>query len=181
MKELQEDLERVLFDGEAIQRRVDELAAQISQDYASGDLALVTIMRGGLFFLTDLSRRLTIRHTFDVVGASSYGPHVESSGQVLVTKDVEVPLQGRDVLLVEDIYDTGRTLRVVRDLLLARGPRSLEICSLLVKNCPRTAEIPIRYIGFHIPNVFVVGYGLDYAEQYRHLSCIGVLKPEIYR
>ncbi|MCX7012551.1 MAG: hypoxanthine phosphoribosyltransferase [Candidatus Sumerlaeota bacterium] len=180
MTDMMSDLEKVLFDGETINQRIAELADEISRDYTDGELVLVTVLRGGLIFLADLSRRISIRHTFDVVGATSYGPHVESSGQVLITKDVEVPLQGRDVLLVEDIYDTGRTLHVVRDLLQVHDPRSLEICSLLVKDRPRSQEIPIKYIGFHIPNVFVVGYGLDYDEQYRHLNCVGVLKKEIY-
>jgi hypoxanthine phosphoribosyltransferase len=174
------DLQDILYDHEAIKRRVGELADEISSDYASGNLILVTILRGGLIFLSDLSRSLSISHTYDVVGASSYGPHAESSGQVLITKDIEISLREKDVLLVEDIYDTGRTLRVVRDLMQVHGPKSLEICSLLVKDHPRSHEVPIKYVGFHIPNLFVVGYGLDYEEQYRHLSCIGVLKPEIY-
>jgi hypoxanthine phosphoribosyltransferase len=174
------DLDHVIFTREEIERRTVELAADISTDYASGDLVLVTILRGGLIFLADLSRQISISHTFDVVGAASYGPRSESSGQVLITKDVEVPLQGRDIILVEDIYDTGRTLRVVRDLLHVHDPRSLEICSLLVKDRPRAKEIPIKYIGFSVPDVFVVGYGLDYNERYRHLDCIGVLKPEVY-
>lgn len=180
MKRLFNDLQETLFDREAIQKRVAELAAEISKDYASGDLVLITILRGGLIFLADLSRQLTLRHTFDVVGASSYGPHSESAGQVLITKDVEIKLQGKDILLVEDIYDSGRTLRVVRDLLQVHGPHSIEVCSLIVKDRPLAFEIPIKYVGFHIPNVFVVGYGLDYNEQYRHLDCVGVLKPEIY-
>ena len=180
MKDIMNDLQEILFEREAIQQRVDELAEQITNDYESGDLVLITILRGGLIFLADLSRKLKLRHTFDVVGASSYGQHTESSGQVLITKDVEIRLQGKDILLVEDIYDTGRTLRVVRDLLQVHGPRSIEICSLFVKDRPRSYEMPIRYVGFQIPNVFVVGYGLDYNEQYRHLDCLGVLKPEIY-
>ena len=180
MNRLMNDLQEILFDDETVQKRIDELAEEISRDYASGELVLITILRGGLIFLADLSRRLKIRHTFDVVGASSYGTHSESSGQVLITKDVEIKLQGKDILLVEDIYDSGRTLRVVRDLLQVHGPRSIEVCSLIVKDRPRTYEIPIKYVGFRIPNVFVVGYGLDYNEQYRHLNCVGVLKPEIY-
>jgi len=180
MIRLLNDLQEVLFDRPTIDRRVGELAEQISAEYADGDLVLITILRGGLIFLADLSRRLTIPHTFDVVGASSYGTHTESSGQVLITKDVEIKLHGKDILLVEDIYDTGRTLRVVRDLLQVHGPKSVEVCSLIVKERPRTYEVPIRYVGFTIPNVFVVGYGLDYNENYRHLDCVGVLKPEIY-
>jgi len=180
MKNIMNDLQEILFDRETIQRRVQELADQITADYASGDLVLITILRGGMIFLADLSRGLKLRHTYDVVGAASYGQHSESAGQVLITKDVEIRLQGKDILLVEDIYDTGRTLRVVRDLLQVHGPKSIEICSLLVKNRPRAYDMPIRYVGFEIPNVFVVGYGLDYDEQYRHLDCVGILKPEIY-
>lgn len=180
MSDMREDLSEVLFDAEAIDSKVTELAELISTDYAGKDLTLVAILRGALIFMADLSRRLTIPHAFDVVGAASYGSGTHSSGQVLITKDVEIPLQDRNVLLVEDIYDTGRTLRVVRDLLQVHGPRSLEICSFLIKDRPRDVSIPIKYAGFEIPNRFVVGYGLDYDEQYRHLPCIGVLKPEIY-
>ncbi len=175
-----DDLERVIYTREQIDKRTSELGAEISADYASGDVVLITILRGGLIFLADLSRQVSIPHTFDVVGAASYGPRTESSGQVHITKDVEVPLRGRDIILVEDIYDTGRTLRVVRDLLHVHDPRSLEICALLVKDRPRIQEMSIKYVGFTVPDVFVVGYGLDYNEQYRHLDCIGVLKPEIY-
>ena len=180
MRQALDDLERVLFDKASIDRKVEELAAEISRDYESDDLVLVTVLRGGIFFLADLSRKLSIRHTFDLVGASSYGDRAQSDGQVLITKDVEIPLADRNVLLVEDIYDTGETMKVVCDLLRVHGPKSLEICALLIKDRPRRHELPVRYAGFHVPNVFVVGYGLDYGERYRHLNCIGVLKPEIY-
>lgn len=179
-KDLRADLAEVLFEPEAISLRVKDLASQISEDYGEADLVLVTVLRGGLIFLADLSRHLALPHTYDVIGASSYGPHAESTGQVLITKDVEIPLHGRDVLLVEDIYDTGATMRVVLDLLRVHAPRSLEICSFLVKDRPRETPIPIKYVGFTIPNRFVVGYGLDFDERYRHLDCVGILKPEIY-
>lgn len=174
------DLEKVLFSKEQIDQRVEELAQQITKDYQGKDLVLISILKGGIIFLADLTRRISIKHSFDVVGATSYGQSHFSSGQVIISKDVDINISDRDVLLIEDIYDTGRTLKVVRDLILLHSPRSLEICTFLYKEKRHQFELPVKYIGFSIPNVFVVGYGLDYREKYRHLNYIGVLKKEVY-
>jgi len=175
------DLEYVLFPEDKIEQRIAELSSEIVRDYQGKNLVLVGILKGGIIFLSDLTRRIPIPHSYDIVGASSYGDGITSSGHVIITKDVEIPLKDRDVLLIEDIYDTGTTLKVVKDLLLVHGPRSLEICALLWKEKKnRRYDIPIRYIGFSVPDVFVVGYGLDYNEKYRNLRCIGVLKKEFY-
>ncbi len=180
--ELFQDLERVLFTREEIARRVAELGRQISEDYRGKPLVLISILKGGIIFLSDLMRSITIPHAFDLVGASSYRGGASSSGKVIITKDAELDLRGKHVLIVEDILDTGHTLNVVCELLRIQGPASLEICCLLNKKRVRERELrqPLRYVGFEIPDEFVVGYGLDYGERYRNLSCIGVLKPEVY-
>lgn len=175
------DIKEVLITKEEIQKKIDELAKQISRDYQSGELVLVSILKGGVIFLADLSRKLTIDHSFDMVGAMSYGSSTTSSGNVIITKDIDIEVTGKDVLLIEDIYDTGRTLRAVRDLIMLHSPRQIDICVLLYKEKKnRAVELPIKYIGFHIPDVFVVGYGLDYSEKYRNLEYIGVLKESVY-
>jgi hypoxanthine phosphoribosyltransferase len=177
---LQQNISRILFSKEEIGRRVHDLGQEIARDYSGRDLMLVSILKGGVVFLADLTRAIEIPHGYDMVGAASYGTSVVSSGQVTITKDVDTNLLGRDVIVIEDIYDTGRTLKVVCDLLKLHNPRSLEICALLVKHKRREFDVTVRYTGFHIPDEFVVGYGLDYAEHYRNLPFIGVLKPEIY-
>ena len=178
--ELYTDLERVLHSEDEIQIRVRELGKQISEDYAGKPLVLISILKGGIVFLADLMRSITIPHAFDLMGASSYKGTTRSSGKVIITKDAELDLRGKHVLLVEDILDTGITLNVICELLKIQDPLSLEICCLLNKCRDRTVSIPLRYTGFEIPDEFVVGYGLDYREHYRNLSCIGVLKPEVY-
>ncbi len=177
----EKNLQRVLLTREQIAERVRELGAEISRDYRDRDLVLISVLKGGVIFLADLTRAIDIPHAFDLVGAASYGTSTVSSGQVTITKDVDINLLGRDVLLIEDIFDTGRTLKVVCDLIRLRNPRSLEICSLLVKDKPREFDIPVRYRGFDIPDEFVVGYGLDFNEQCRNFDCIGVLRPEVYQ
>ncbi len=178
---MESDLESVLFTEEQIRIRAKELADEISRDYQGRDLVLISILKGGIIFLADLSRLLTIPHSYDMVGASSYGARTSSSGHVIITKDVDVPLKDRDILLIEDIYDSGNTLFVVRELLDVHTPRSVEICAFLWKEKKeRVREIPVKYIGFQIPDVFVVGYGLDYNQKYRNLPCIGILKKEMY-
>lgn len=180
--ELYRDLSRVLFTREQLQKRVAELGRQISDDYRGKPLVLISILKGGIVFLSDLMRSITIPHAFDLVGASSYRGGTSSSGKVIITKDAELDLSNKDVLIVEDILDTGHTLSVVCELLRIQGPSSLEICCLLNKRRVRERELrkPLKYVGFEIDDEFVVGYGLDYKERYRNLSCIGVLKPEIY-
>ena len=174
------DLQSVLYTPEDIQRRVDELGAQISSDYRGKDLVLISILKGGIIFLADLMRSISIPHAFDLVGSSSYRGGVASSGKVVITKDVELDLRGKDILLVEDILDTGNTLAVICELLRIQAPASLEICCLLHKKREQKFQIPLKYTGFEIPDEFVVGYGLDYRERYRNLRCIGILKPEVY-
>jgi hypoxanthine phosphoribosyltransferase len=176
----QQDLERVLFSREMIAERVHELGQQISKDYQGKNLVLVGILKGGILFLSDLSRELSIPHQFDLVGAESYKGGTQPTPEVRITKDIDLSIEGRDVLLVEDIYDTGNTLRVLRDMLKIYRPASIEICALLSKRKNRSEKMDLKYVGFDIDDVFVVGYGLDYKERYRNLRCIGVLHPEFY-
>lgn len=177
---LMNDLESVLIDEAALSKRCAELGEEISRDYAGRDLVLISILKGGIFFLADISRQISVPHQLELVGASSYkGGTVQAAG-VRITKDVEQNLRGRDVLLIEDIYDTGNTLHVVYELLQIHRPNSIEICSLLRKHKPHAQRLAVKYLGFDIEDVFVVGYGLDYKEIYRNLPCIGVLKPELY-
>ena len=175
-----QDLERVLYSEEDIRNRIADLGRQISADYAGKDLVLISILKGGILFLADLTRAITIPHAFDLMGASSYKGR-SSSGKVIITKDTELDLRGKHVLLVEDILDTGHTLSVIIELLKIQDPASVEICCLLNKQRERKLTVPLKYTGFEIPDEFVVGYGLDYNEHYRNLSGIGILKPEIYR
>ena len=178
-KKLSQDLERVLYSEEQIRERVSELGRQISKDYEGKSLVLISILKGGILFLADLTRAITIPHAFDLMGASSYKGS-QTSGKVIITKDTELDLQGKDVLLVEDILDTGHTLSVIIELLKIQDPASVEICCLLNKKRERKLGVPLKYTGFEIADEFVVGYGLDYNEHYRNLSGIGILKPEIY-
>jgi hypoxanthine phosphoribosyltransferase len=178
--ELFRDLARVLYTREQIAQRVAELGRQISNDYRGKPLVLISVLRGGIMFLTDLMRSITIPHAFDLIGASSYRGGTSTTGKVIITKDVELDLRGKHIVIVEDILDTGHTLSVVCELMRIQEPASLEICCLLNKKHERVFKIPLKYTGFEIPDEFVVGYGLDYKEHYRNLSCIGVLKPEVY-
>ncbi|MGI8907033.1 MAG: hypoxanthine phosphoribosyltransferase [Candidatus Sumerlaeaceae bacterium] len=179
-KELYQDLKSVLYTHEQLQQRVAQLGRQISEDYRGKPLVLISILKGGIVFLADLMRAVTIPHAFDLMGASSYKGGTTTSGKVVITKDAELDLRGKHLLLVEDILDTGHTLNVICELLRIQDPASLEICCLLNKLRTRDKDIPLKYTGFEIPDEFVVGYGLDYKEYYRNLSCIGVLKPEVY-
>lgn len=178
--DLNMDLEKVLFSRERIAERVQELGHQISTDYQGKELVLIGILKGGILFLSDLSREIEIPHQFDLVGAESYKGGTRPTEEIRITKDVDLSIQGKHVLLVEDIYDTGNTLRVLREMLQIYRPQSIEICALLAKRKPRPHPIAIKYVGFEIDDVFVVGYGLDYKERYRNLRCIGVLHPEFY-
>jgi hypoxanthine phosphoribosyltransferase len=169
---------KILLDERQIQRRILDLGRRISQDYAGRDLVLIGILKGSVIFLADLMRAITIPHTFDLIGASSYGNQTASSGQVTITKDVTVDLRGKDILLVDDIYDSGRTLKVLMGLLELHHPASIEAACLIVKECPRHDEVAVRYAGFSLPDLFIVGYGLDYAERYRNLRCLVAYDPE---
>ncbi len=181
MHRLQDDIAQILVSSDAIQARCKELAAQISADYADKDLLLVCILKGGVIFLSDLSRALTIPHSIDFMAISSYGgTRTESSGVVRILMDLNTSIENRHVLIVEDIIDTGRTLQYITENLATRDPASLRICTLLNKPDRREVEIDLHYVGFNIPNEFVVGYGLDFGELYRNLPYIGVLKEELY-
>lgn len=175
------DILRILISREVLSARVSELGAQISADYAGRDLFLVAVLKGSVVFLADLIRTITIPHRIDFMATSSYGASTQSSGVVQILKDLEDSIEGQNVLVVEDIIDSGHTLAYLRRLLLARNPASLRICSLLDKKERREADVPVDYTGFVIPNEFVVGYGLDFNELYRNLPFIGVLKPEKYQ
>lgn len=161
-----------------LQKRVKELAQQISKDYAGRDLLIVAVLKGSFIFLADLIRELDYHVAVDFTGISSYGASTQSSGEVRITKDLEQSVSGRHVLLVEDIVDTGLTLRYLVDALRARQPASLKVCALLDKPARRRVRIGLDYYGFIIPNAFVVGYGLDYNEKYRGLPYVGVLEEE---
>lgn len=174
------DIERVLLDTEAVRARVSELGAQLSADYAGKKPVLIGILKGSVPFMADLMRAMTEDHTIDFMGASSYSGEA-SSGVVRLTLDLRESISGRDVLVVEDIIDTGLTLSYLRQNLLTRQPRSLELVTLLDKPDCRKVNISPKYCGFRIPNEFVVGYGLDYNEAYRHLPYIGVLKKSAVR
>lgn len=177
---LRRNIAKVLIDEKSLQDKVRELGQQITRDYCDKDLLLLCILKGGIVFLTDLMRNIDIPHEIEFMAISSYGAATESSGVVRIVMDLERSIQGREVLIVEDIVDTGNTLSYVKSLLQTRGPKSLRICSLLSKPSRREVDITLDYIGFEIPNEFVVGYGLDFNGHYRNLPFIGILRPELY-
>jgi hypoxanthine phosphoribosyltransferase len=168
----------VLVPDEDLQRRVAELGAEISRDYAGRDLVMVGVLKGALLFIADLMRQLTVPCEVDFMAVSSYGSSTDSSGVVRILKDLDAPIEGRDVLIVEDIIDSGLTLQYLLRNLRARNPGSLEVCALLTKPARRRVELPIRYVGFEIPDRYVIGYGLDYAQRYRNLSYVAVLNEQ---
>lgn len=173
-----EDIAEVLLSPARLRGRVRALGRRISRDYADRDLHLITVLRGGLFFLTDLARAIERPLSLDCLGISSYGG---SSGGVRITKDLDDSIRGRHVLVVEDIIDTGLTLSYIRRNLLVREPASLRLCTLLDRPYRRIVDIRMDYVGFEIPDAFVVGYGLDWRGRYRNLPCIATLKPEVYK
>ena len=177
---LRDDVAEVLVDEERLLARVRELGERLSSDYEGKHPLLVCILKGGVIFLADLSRQITVPHEIDFMAITSYGNATESSGIVRILKDLDSNIANRHVVIVEDIVDTGRTLEYVIRNLQTRQPASLRVCSLLSKPSRREIDTPIEYMGFEIPDVFVVGYGLDFDEIYRNLPFIGVLKPEKY-
>ena len=177
--ELEGAVGEVLIDEPTLQTRIAELGEELSNDYAGKDLLLVGVLKGAVFFMADLMRSLTVPCEVDFMAISSYGAETDSSGVVRILKDLDIPLQGRDVLIVEDIIDSGLTLSYLMRNLRARDPASLEVCALLTKPGRREIEVPVKYVGFEIPNRFVVGYGLDYAERYRNLRYVGVLNEDL--
>jgi len=177
---LEDDVAEILITEEQIQAKIRELGQLISRDYAGQDLLLICVLKGAISFLADLMREITIPHEIDFMAISSYGASTESSGVVRILKDLDTNIEGRNVLIVEDIVDTGRTLDYITQNLKTRRPKSVRICTLLNKPSRREIDIPLDYVGFEIPNKFVIGYGLDFAEIYRSLPYIGVLKKEKY-
>jgi len=177
--ELERAVTDVLIQPEELQRRIAELGEEVSADYAGRDLLLVGVLKGAVFFMADLMRCLTIPCEIDFMAISSYGDSTDSSGVVRILKDLDINIEGRDVLVVEDIIDSGLTLSYLMRNLEAREPASLEICALMTKPERREIDVPVRYVGFEIPNRFVIGYGLDFAERYRNLPYVGVLDPAL--
>ncbi|MEG1747708.1 MAG: hypoxanthine phosphoribosyltransferase [Oscillospiraceae bacterium] len=180
MNTLDNDMEQVLFSAAELDRRTTELAAEIDRDYAGKAPLLIGILRGSFIFMADLTRKITLPVTVDFMAMSSYGRGTKSTGQVEIKKDLSEDIEGRDVIVVEDILDSGNTLYYLLKILEARGPASVKLCALLDKPERREKPVELTYRGFSIPDAFVVGYGLDYAEKYRNLPYIGVLSPKIY-
>lgn len=178
---LVDDIDQVLIDEETLQAKIAELGALLNQTYAGQEIMLIGVLKGAIMFMVDLVRHLTIPVTIDFMAISSYGASTESSGVVRILKDLDLSIEGKHVLIVEDIVDSGLTLSYLADYLRKRNPASLQICALLNKPERRTSDVKIDYLGFDIPDKFVVGYGLDFAELYRNLPFIGVLKPEKYK
>ncbi len=177
---LEDDVAEILVTEEELKAKVAELGQAISADYRGKNPLLIAILKGAVVFLTDLMRHITIPHEIDFIAVSSYGAATESSGIVRLVMDLETNIEGRHVLLVEDIVDTGLTLNYIIENLKTRRPASIKTCVLLNKAERRQVDVPLDYVGFDIPNKFVVGYGLDYGEKYRNLPFVGVLKPELY-
>ena len=177
--ELERGVGEILIDQPTLQARVVELGAEISADYEGRDLLLVGVLKGAVFFMADLMRELTVTCEIDFMAISSYGAATDSSGVVRILKDLDINIAGRDVLVVEDIIDSGLTLSYLMRNLRARRPASLEICALLTKPDRRRIDVPVRYVGFDIPNRFVIGYGLDFGERFRNLPYVAVLHPDL--
>lgn len=181
MRDLWADIDNVLIDQDVLQARIKALAAEIEADYAGQeDLLLICVLKGAFIFLSDITRAMKRPHSVDFMGISSYGKGTTSMGAVQIIMDLKAPIENRNVLIIEDIIDSGRTLDYMRRNLLARDPASLRICTLLNKPARRELDVKVDYIGFDIPDEFVVGYGLDFDELYRNLPFIAVLKPAVF-
>ena len=167
---------KVLLSEEEVDARIQQVAAKISKDYAGREIHLICVLKGGVFFTCELAKRITVPVSLDFMSVSSYGDDTKSSGVVKIVKDLDQPLIGKDVLIVEDIIDSGRTLYYLMDILAKRKPKSMKLCTLLDKPERRVKDVKVDYVGFNIPDEFVVGYGLDYAQRYRNLPFIGVVE-----
>ncbi len=174
------DMQEILYSEEQLKARVAELGAQITKDYAGQEIMLLSVLRGAFVFMADLARTIDLPMTLDFMAVSSYGKGTSSSGQVQITKDLTEDISGRHVLVVEDILDSGNTLHYLLKILEQRHPASIKVCTLLDKPDRRVKPVHVDYTGFTIPDAFVVGYGMDYAEKYRNLPYLGILKPEVY-
>ena len=177
---LEQDIQEILFTEGQLKKRVDEIARQIEADYVGREIMLISVLRGSFIFMADLCRAIRLPCTLDFMSVSSYGTGTTSSGQVQITKDLSEDITGRHIIVVEDILDSGNTLSYLLNILEHRHPASVRLCTLLDKPDRRTKPVDLHYRGFTIPDAFVVGYGLDYAEKYRNLPYIGILKPEVY-
>jgi hypoxanthine phosphoribosyltransferase len=177
--ELERGVEEVLIEDDRLQERIAELGGEISSDYRGRDLLLVGVLKGAVFFMADLMRRLTVPCEIDFMAISSYGASTDSSGVVRILKDLDINIEGRHVLVVEDIIDSGLTLSYLVRTLQARRPATLEICALMTKPDRRQMDVDVHYVGFEIPNRFVIGYGLDFAERYRNLPYVAVLHADL--
>jgi len=180
MTQLDGDIKEFLYTEEQISAKVQELGKKISEDYDGKDLVLVGILKGSIPFMADLIRKITIPCTMDFMAVSSYGSSTETSGVVRILKDLDFEIENRDILIVEDIIDSGTTLSYLLDYLKGRKPASINIACLLNKPSRRKVDIAVKYVGYEVPDFFLVGYGLDYAEKYRNLPYIGILKEEVY-
>ena len=178
---MNDDILRVLYSEEELEAKCAELGAQISKDYEGKNLLLVSVLKGAVVFMTDLMRHITVPCSIDFMVVSSYGSGVKTSGVVKIVKDLDGDLAGKDLLIVEDILDTGMTLHYLKQLLQDRNPNSIRIATLLDKPERRRAAVRADYVGYQVPDEFVVGYGLDYDEKYRNLPYVGILKPEVYQ
>lgn len=177
---MQNDILKTLLSEEELQAKVNEIGAQITRDYEGKNLLLVSVLKGSVVFMADLMRAIKIPCGIDFMCVSSYGKEAKTSGVVKIIKDLDINLEGLDIVIVEDILDSGLTLNYIKTMLLERNPKSIRICTLLDKPERRKAPIKADYMGFEVPDEFVVGYGLDFAEKYRNLPYIGVLKPQVY-
>jgi hypoxanthine phosphoribosyltransferase len=177
--ELERAVGEILIDEETLQSRIRELGREVSADYAGKELLLVGVLKGAVFFMADLMRAISVPCEIDFMAISSYGAATDSSGVVRILKDLDINIDGRHVLVVEDIIDSGLTLSYLMRNLESREPASLEVCALLTKPDRREIDVPVRYVGFEIPNRFVIGYGLDFAERYRNLPYVGVLHDDL--
>ena len=178
---MNDDILRVLYSEEELEAKCAELGAQISKDYEGKNLLLVSVLKGAVVFMTDLMRHITVPCSIDFMVVSSYGSGVKTSGVVKIVKDLDADLAGKDLLIVEDILDTGMTLHYLKQLLQDRNPNSIRIATLLDKPERRRTAVRADYVGYQVPDEFVVGYGLDYDEKYRNLPYVGILKPEVYK
>lgn len=179
-KDMKNDIQEVLFSEEVLINRIKELAGDISKDYEGKELVVVGILKGSVIFAAELIKNISIPCEIDFMAVSSYGNSTETSGVVRILKDLDYSIEGKDILIVEDIVDTGVTLNYLLKYLKARKANTIEIVSLLNKSARRKIELDVKYIGFEVPDGFIVGYGIDYAEKYRNLPFIGILKPEVY-
>jgi hypoxanthine phosphoribosyltransferase len=177
---MNDDIKKILIDEDELRAIVERLGEQITEDYKGKDVLLIGILKGSVIFMADLMRAIDLPCNIDFMAVSSYGSGTESSGRVKINKDLDNDIQGKDIIIIEDILDSGKTLYYIRDILSARKPASVKICTLFDKPERREADIKADYIGSLVPNEFIVGYGLDYAEYYRNLPFIGVLKESVY-